>query len=239
MVHLPVVDEEVDISLPMYCFFVGEDVRVKTKWLNCISYQNGLKLQQDFIEQSKDTGLCYLLGLEHEPVITLGLGAKEEDILAPSHVLKQKGVEIIWTKRGGKVTCHSPGQLVIYPIVPFKKLQITVREYVYLLEDITRVFLENLGISCLPKNIKRPAAIYTQKGKIAFFGLQIQKNIACHGLAINISNDLSFFSLIRPCGIDSEEVDSVSHYYKIKPSSLLLERWSHLFHQHIHQLHTQ
>ncbi len=214
-------------------------MRVKTKWLNCISYQDGLKLQRDFIEQSKNTGLCHLLGLEHEPVITLGLAAKKADILVPLHILKQKGIEVIWVKRGGQVTCHSPGQLVIYPIVPLKKLQISIREYVYLLEDVTRDFLESLGINCLPKDIEKPATIYTQRGKVAFFGLQIQKDIACHGLAINISNDLGLFSLIRPCGIDSEEVDSVSHYHRMAPSPLLLEQWSNFFHQHINKLHTQ
>ena len=212
-------------------------MKVQTRWFNCISYQDGLKMQQDFIRQSKDTGLCYLLGLEHEPVITLGLSAKEQDILVPSSILKQKGITVVWSKRGGKATCHSPGQLVIYPIVPLKKLKISIREYVYLLEDVTRVFLKYLGINCLPRDLKKPAAIYTRRGKIAFFGIQVQRDIACHGLSINISNDLNLFSLIRSCGIDSEKVDSISHYYKVTPSPPLLNQWSQLFHQYISKLH--
>ena len=208
-------------------------MKIQEHWLNCISYQDGLKLQQDFIEQSRSTGLCYLLGLEHEPVITLGLAAKDEDILVPFHILEQKNIEVIWVKRGGKVTCHSPGQLVIYPIVPLKKLKISVRQYVYLLEDTTRAFLNHLGIACLPKDPKKLAAIYTPRGKIAFFGIQIQKNIACHGLSININNDLNIFSLIRSCGVDSEKMDCISHYHKLEPSPLLLEKWVQFFFQNI------
>ena len=208
-------------------------VKVQTKWLDGISYQDGLKVQQNFIRQSQNTGSCYLLGLEHEPVITLGLSAKGQDILVSSSILKQKGITVVWTKRGGKATCHSPGQLVIYPIVPLKKLQLSIRQYVDLLEDVTRAFLKNLDINCLPRDLKKPATIYTQRGKIAFFGIQVQKGIASHGLAININNDLNLFSLIRSCGIDSEKMDSVSYYQKTKPSSLLLEQWSQLFHQYI------
>ena len=214
-------------------------MEVQTRWFNCISYKEGLKLQEDFIEQSRDTGFCYLLGLEHKPIITLGLSAEKQDILVSSHILKQKGLQVLWTQRGGKATCHSPGQLVIYPIVPLKKLQISIRQYVYLLEDVTRDFLKYFGIACLPKNIKKTAAIYTQRGKIAFFGIQIQKGIACHGLAINMSNDLDIFSLIRPCGIDFEKVDSVSHYHKTAPSPFLLEQWSKTFRQHVSKLHIQ
>ena len=127
-------------------------MEIKKKWLGCISYKYGLKLQEEFIEQSSNTDVCYLLGLEHESVITLGLGAEEKDILTLPHILEQKGLEVFWIRRGGKVTCHSPGQLVIYPIIPLKKLQISVRKYIYLLEDTTRDFLGHLGISCLPKN---------------------------------------------------------------------------------------
>ena len=210
-------------------FLQGEGMKVETKWLGRISYSDGLKLQKKFIEQSRDAGSCYLLGLEHESVITLGLGAKDEDVLVPFHILEQKNIEVIWVKRGGKVTCHSPGQIVIYPIVPLKKLKISVRQYIYLLEDTTRTFLEYFGIDCLARNPKIPTGVYTQRGKIAFFGINIQKNIACHGLSINISNDLSLFSLIRSCGVDSEKMDCVSYYHKLTPSPVLLKKLGRAF----------
>ena len=225
-----------------HCFslYMGKCmIKIQTKWLDRMSYQDSLKVQQNFIRQSQDTGSCYLLGLEHKSVITLGLSAKGQDILVSSSMLKQKGITVVWTKRGGKTTCHSPGQLVIYPIVPLKKLQISIKEYVYLLEDVTRDFLKHFGIDCLPRDLKKPAAIYTQKGKIAFFGIQVQKGIASHGLAININNDLNIFSLIRSCGIDSEKMDSMSCYQKTKPSPLLLEQWSQLFRQYITRLYTK
>ena len=208
-------------------------MKIQTKWLYCISYQRGLQMQQHFVEKSIHTGLCYVLGLEHFPVITLGLNAQVQDILTPSHILKQKNIEIVWTKRGGKATCHSPGQLVIYPIMPLKKFQLSVKQYVYLLEEVTRDFLKSLGVNLI-KQKKGPVAIYTQKGKIAFFGVQIQRGIAFHGLSINISNDLNFFSLIRSCGIEFDSFDRVSHYCTtMTPSLAALEIWTAIFSRYI------
>lgn len=208
-------------------------MNIQTKWLYCISYREGLHIQQNFVEKSMHTGLCYLLGLEHFPVITLGLSAQAQDILVSPRILKQKQVEVIWTRRGGRATCHSPGQMVIYPIVPLKKFQLSIKQYVYLLEDVTRDFLRSLGVD-LVKQKKGPAAIYTQKGKIAFFGVQIQKGITFHGLSINISNDLEFFSLIRSCGINFDNFDCVSHYCtEMTPSPSALESWAAIFSKYI------
>lgn len=200
-------------------------MKVYSQWFSCISYQKGLELQQNFMEKSRQTGCCYLLGLEHFPVITLGLKAQKTDILISTHTLNQKGIETLWIKRGGGATCHSPGQLVIYPIVPLKKCQLSVKGYMSLIEDVTRKFLNSFGIQCIAKQKQQPAAVYTAKGKIAFFGVHIQKGVTSHGLAINVSNDLSFFSFIRPCGLDFDNIDCVSHYYKCKPSLSLFEKW--------------
>ncbi len=206
---------------------------IQIKWLSCLPYSKGLELQQDFVVQSQRTQYSYLLGLEHPSVITLGLNSQKQDILVSHDFLKCKEIEVVLTKRGGGVTCHSPGQLVIYPIIPLKKWKLSVRQYVALLENVTRDFLESLGVICLQEKKNQTTAIYTQRGKIAFFGVQVQRGIACHGLAININNDLDLFSLIRPCGLDFESLDSVSYYTKLTPSAFLLKKWATIFCQYI------
>lgn len=207
-------------------------MNISSKWLGRLIYQKGLELQQDFVEKTKQTGMCYLLGLEHFPVITLGLKADQTDILAPSDLIERKGVQVVWTKRGGRATCHAPGQLVIYPIVPLKTFHLSVRGYMTLLESSTRVLLQDLGVECVKKQEGQTSAIYTSKGKIVFFGVHIQRGIAFHGLAINVSNDLDLFSLIRSCGVDFEKLDRLSNYQNLT-TSILFKKWVESFCQHL------
>ena len=208
-------------------------MEIQAKWLSCLSYQKGLDMQQSFVEKSRQTARCYLLGLEHLPVITLGLKTQATDILVTVQDIQQKGIEIAKVQRGGGATCHSPGQLVIYPILPLKRFRLSVRTYMTLLEKTTRIFLESFHIKCLKKQNGQPTAIYTEKGKLAFFGVQIQRGITLHGLAINVSNDLNLFSLIRPCGLDFDNVDCISYYQKCNPSLQLLKRWATIFRHHL------
>ena len=208
-------------------------MEIQTKWFSCLPYQKGLEIQQDFMDKSRQTGCGYLLGLEHSHVITLGLKAQTTDILTTAQSLQQKGIDVVKVRRGGGATCHSPGQLVIYPILPLKIFRLSVRSYMTLLENTTRTFLEGFQIQCLKKEERQPTAIYTQTGKIAFFGVQIRRGLSLHGLAINVSNDLSLFSLIRPCGLDSDHLDCISAYQKCQPSLQLFKKWATLFCQHL------
>ena len=121
--------------------------------------------------------------------------------------------------RGGQATLHAPGQLVIYPCVHLTRIGIGVREYVGLLERTTQNFLKDLEIDSTP-NPNEPG-LYTEKGKIAFFGIRVTHAIASHGIAINVTNDLSLFKLIRSCGVDGEAFDSISERKKKFPSAPL------------------
>jgi lipoyl(octanoyl) transferase len=131
-----------------------------------------------------------------------------DDLQVAEDVLKERGIELHISPRGGQATLHTPGQLVIYPCVHLTRIGIGVREYVSLLERTTQNFLKDLRIESTP-NPEEPG-LYTKKGKIAFFGIRVTHAITSHGIAINVTNDLSLFKLIRSCGVEGETFDSVS-----------------------------
>lgn len=116
------------------------------------------------------------------------------------------GISVVKIHRGGQATLHSPGQLVIYPIIDLKALSLGIKEYVNLLMAITRKVLANYGINTAFV-VKNPG-LYTDNGKICFFGIRVSRGITSHGIAINVNNDLGLFSNIRSCGKDHENFDS-------------------------------
>ncbi len=162
------------------------------------SIQAALKIEQDLI-QSADQAVC---GFEFDPVITLGVRA----VLA-TDVHLQGSVDVVRVDRGGQATLHGPGQLVIFPVVQLKALQLSVHDFVASLSKITSGALSDMGVATHTK--KGAPGLYTETGKIAFFGLRIRDGYATHGLAINVSNDLKVFRHIRSCGVQGATIDSL------------------------------
>lgn len=153
------------------------------------------------------SGFPVVLGFEYYPVITLGKRAEAQDeLLWKSEELQAQGFEVVETDRGGQATLHSPGQLVIYPLVPIRKLQISVRDFVALLEEATIQWLSKYQIQAYRKE---DAGVFTDKGKIAFIGIRVENGITRHGISINVSNDLNLFGGIRACGKANRHLDSV------------------------------
>ena len=193
-----------------------------------VPYALGLRLQQETIIELKRSYRPYaLIGLEHEPVITLGKRS-EQEILVPETQVHHNGFEIHHSDRGGHATLHSPGQLVIYPICDLQKLNLGVRNYVRKLESVTQETLRSLDISTYPG---AEPGLYTDKGKIAFFGIRVQRHITSHGISININNDLSAFNLIRSCGVRRSVLDRVGSYCQTTPEDVFL-RFSNQFTAH-------
>lgn len=164
-------------------------------------------IQSQAYQLVKSSGFPVVLGFEYYPVITLGKRAEAEAELVQSPAeLQSRGFEIIETDRGGQATLHSPGQLVIYPIVPIQKLQISVRSFVQLMEEATVLWLQSLKVKSFRKE---DAGVFTDKGKIAFIGIRVERGITRHGISINISNDLNLFGGIKACGQTARAVDSL------------------------------
>ncbi|MEN6385491.1 MAG: lipoyl(octanoyl) transferase LipB [Phycisphaerales bacterium] len=144
--------------------------------------------------------------VEHLPVITLGVRTEKNRLLAENEVIKKAGIEIVEIRRGGGVTAHNPGQIVIYPIINLKNHNLGVSDYVHLLEKIGIEFLEILGVKS--QTLKGFPGLWVGEMKIASIGVQVKKWITFHGIAININNDLSIFDYIVPCGLDNVRMTS-------------------------------
>lgn len=134
---------------------------------------------------------------EHPSVFTLGQAGN------PAHVLMQHDIALIHTDRGGQVTYHGPGQIVLYPLLNLHRLGLKVREYVHLLEQ---ALIDTLVAVGLPDAQRKPNApgVYTwrngQLAKIAALGIKVRKGCSYHGLSLNVDMDLTPFQWINPCG---------------------------------------
>jgi lipoyl(octanoyl) transferase len=135
---------------------------------------------------------------EHPPVFTLGLNAGEEHVLTPGNI------PIVQIDRGGQVTYHGPGMLMIYPLIDIKRAGIGVRTLVTALEQSVVDLLAEFGID----SAARPEApgVYVDENKIASVGLRIRRGASFHGMALNVDGDLEPFSRINPCGYENLEM---------------------------------
>ncbi|MDD2723898.1 MAG: lipoyl(octanoyl) transferase LipB [Methylovulum sp.] len=162
------------------------------RYLNQQAYADTWQAMQEFtVQRSADTP-DELWIVEHPPVYTLGLSGKRE------HLLAMTDIPVVHSDRGGQVTYHGPGQLVIYTLLDIKRLQINIRELVSLLENAMIVTLADVGITALAK--ADAPGVYVQGKKIGSIGLRIKNHCSYHGLSLNNSMDLRPFSHINPCG---------------------------------------
>ncbi|MDK2871547.1 MAG: lipoyl(octanoyl) transferase [bacterium] len=172
-------------------------------------YEECFKLQKTLLERSEKEGIGFLLLLEHTPVFTLGRRAKKEHILAPEEVLKREGIKVVFTDRGGDVTYHGPGQLILYPIIP---LDCSVKEYVWKLEEAIIMVLKKYDIKAIHRD-GYPGVWIDERRKIASIGIGIKRSgkkwISYHGTAFNVDPILRHFLLITPCGLTGINMVSI------------------------------
>ena len=154
-----------------------------------------------------------LLLVEHPPVITFGRRPNvERNLVASEDQLKQLGVDVVHTDRGGDVTFHGPGQVVAYPIVRLNDHRLSVGAFVRRLEETVIATLKDFGVPAQ----KDPCAIGVwvpradgQLAKICALGVRIRRGVSMHGIALNVTTDLRYFDLIVPCGLVDRTVTSV------------------------------
>ncbi|WP_342381640.1 lipoyl(octanoyl) transferase LipB [Myxococcus stipitatus] len=182
--------------------------------LGRVEYEDGLNLMRLFGDARRE-GLSgdVLLLLEHPPVLTLGRGAKRENITAPDASLAAEGVEVFETNRGGDVTYHGPGQIVGYPIFLLPEARRDVRRYVRDVERSIMQVLSEWGITAGPIP-KWPGVWIGEEGdpdarKIAAIGVHISRWLTTHGFALNVNTKMEHFRFIVPCGIREAGVTSM------------------------------
>ena len=173
------------------------------KDLGKMDYGAALSLQESLIESKRSGDLPdLLLFVEHPHVITLGRGGKESNIVNPGDV------SVLRSSRGGDVTYHGPGQMVVYPIVDLKsRLRKDVHRYLRYIEQATIRTLKSFGLEAE----RNPpwTGVWIGKKKIAAIGVAVRRGITYHGLALNVNTDLTYFERIVPCGLPWSEVTSM------------------------------
>jgi lipoyl(octanoyl) transferase len=142
--------------------------------------------------------------LEHDAVFTLGTAAD------PSHVLNPGNIPIVQTDRGGEVTFHGPGQLVIYLLLDIKTKKIGPKALVANLQNLIQNILQHYSIES--SFVEGAPGVYVGERKIASIGLRISKGRTYHGISLNVDMDLEPFSRINPCGYEGLEVTQISHF---------------------------
>lgn len=169
-----------------------------------MSYAEALSIQESLAAERKSgQGIDHLLFVEHPHVVTIGRNGQEGNVLAPPALLREKGIELFESDRGGDVTYHGPGQIVAYPIMDLKEWKRDVGAFVRTVEQTLIDTLEEFGIRTY--RVPGMAGVWTSQGgaesKIAAIGVHLSRWVSTHGWALNVTTDLRCFDYIVPCGL--------------------------------------
>ena len=181
-----------------------------TVTLGRLPYGEALELQRSIARDRISGAIQHdvLLLVEHPPVVTLGRGSKEKNLISSPEFLQSKGVDLFEVERGGDVTFHGPGQLVGYPIIDLKRHRQDLHWYLRKIEEALINTLADYGIP--GERNTAFTGVWTRERKIASIGVHARDWVTWHGFALNVSTDLSFFDLIVPCGIDGVVMTSIA-----------------------------
>lgn len=188
--------------------------------LGRIEYGKALDLQTNSFESlidAKRKGLeeqNYLYFCEHNPVLTLGKSGKETNLLVPELLLKEKGVSLFHIDRGGDITYHGPGQITGYPVFDLDGFGMGLKAYIHTLEDIVIEFLLLYGVKAErldgATGVWLDSKVPGNARKICAIGVKSSHFVTMHGFALNINTDLTYYSLINPCGFVDKGVTSLA-----------------------------
>jgi lipoyl(octanoyl) transferase len=171
---------------------------MKSLWLGRQDYVPCWKDMQAFTDQRDETTTDEIWYCEHPPVFTLGLNAAREHLLAPGDI------DVVQIDRGGQVTYHGPGILMVYPLIDIRRANIGVRRLVTALEQSVVDLAAEYGIDAAAK--PEAPGVYVDGAKLASVGLRIRRGASFHGMALNVNADLEPFARINPCGYQGLEM---------------------------------
>ena len=173
---------------------------VRACWLGRTPYREAWDLQARLVRELRDgRGQDTLLLLEHPHVFTLGKAAAAEHLLWDDAERLRRGVEVVWSDRGGEATYHGPGQLVGYPVLDLAPLEMTIPQYLEALERSLIEYLASLGIEA-QHGEPGLTGVWSGGEKLAAIGIKLSRSVVSHGFALNLTTDLSYFDGIVPCG---------------------------------------
>jgi len=172
------------------------------RWLGRVDYEPTWRAMQRFVEERSGDTRDEIWFLEHPPVFTLGMNARVEHLLAPGDI------PVAQIDRGGQVTYHGPGQLVVYPLLDIARAGLGVRTLVEGIERAIVATVAQWGIEALGR--RDAPGVYVGSRKLASIGLRIRRGCSYHGLALNVAMDLEPFRRINPCGYAGLEMTQVA-----------------------------
>ena len=177
--------------------------------LGLIDYEKAWDLQHQLWSKRVGEELPdVLLFLEHPHVITLGRRGNRSHLIASPEVLEAMKIPLFHVERGGDVTYHGPGQIVVYPIFNLKDYGYRLVRYVSQLEEVILSVLKDFGIVGRRDPLNR--GVWVDGEKIASVGVAIKRWVSFHGLSLNYETDLKYFELINPCGLEGKKMTSMS-----------------------------
>tara|TARA_Y100000591_G_scaffold143909_1_gene123640 strand:- start:142 stop:774 length:633 start_codon:yes stop_codon:yes gene_type:complete len=182
-----------------------------------VDYSYAINLMEKRLEKVINNNANELIWfLEHDEIYTAGTSSNQSDVL-------DKSIKIVKTSRGGKITCHSPGQLICYFVIDLSKRGKDIRKFIITLENsIIDTFKEfKIITSSDRKNIGIWINHNQESKKIAAIGVRVKKWVAYHGFSININNNLNYFKKIVPCGLKNKKVISLKKISKIKNTDFI------------------
>ncbi len=174
----------------------------QVKWLGRVPYEPTWRAMQHLTDTRGPDTPDEIWLLEHDPVFTLGMNADR------SHVLFSGDIPVVQIDRGGQVTYHGPGQLVVYPLIDVRRAGLGVRDLVTALERAAIDYAAGAGIHAQCR--ADAPGVYVNGAKLASVGLRIRRNGSYHGLALNVDMDLEPFSRINPCGYAGLQMTQLS-----------------------------
>ncbi|MDR3094850.1 MAG: lipoyl(octanoyl) transferase LipB [Bacteroidales bacterium] len=178
------------------------------------AWQRQEKLMDELISErlAGKPGRHYLLMVEHPHVYTLGKHGNQNNMLADRLLLQAKGAELIRTDRGGDITYHGPGQLVVYPVFRLDTLETGIKDYIYRLEEVVIRSIAEYGLTGC--RLEKATGVWLDihlpvVRKICAIGVRCSQSVTMHGFALNVNTDLNCFGYINPCGFADKGVTSL------------------------------
>jgi lipoyl(octanoyl) transferase len=189
--------------------------------LGLAEYEPTWRAMQKFTDDRQDATRDEIWFVEHPPVFTLGLNASREHLLAPGDI------PVVQIDRGGQVTYHAPGQLMIYPLLNLRRLKLGVRDLVVALENAVVGYAATRGITAVGS--RQAPGVYVEGAKLASIGLRIRRGACYHGMALNVSLDPAPFERINVCGFRDLRVTRLAdHGVRVDVATVASELTPHL-----------
>ncbi len=177
--------------------------------LGLIDYEDCYKIQRDMVQRRK---LCEiddtLILAEHNSVFTIGRSGRKDNLVVDENYLCARGIKVLNVDRGGDITFHGKGQLVVYPIVLLKDKWRDLHAYMYNLESVAIKLIDRYLLN--PERCIGRTGVWVSGKKVASIGVGVSNWVTYHGLSININLDLEFFNMIYPCGMRDVKMTSLS-----------------------------